>query len=121
MTSTASQQDIKAITEIVTSTQNQLSDQLTEFKLAIDQRFEQIDQRFNKLEFRMDRFEGRLEQFENDTKAGFEPVNQTLDGIVGRITEDEVERAALSVQVARHEDWLVSNAPTLGVTYTPGA
>lgn len=104
-------QDIKAMTEIVTSTQNQLSEEITEFKLAIDQRFEQIDhrfeqidQRFNKLEFRMDRFEGRLEQFENDTKAGFERVNQTLDGIVGRITEDEVERAALSVQVTRHED-----------------
>ena len=115
------QQDINAITEIITDSQNQLAEQLTEFKSAIDHGFEQIDQRFNKLEFRMDRFEGRLEQFENDTKAGFERVSSTLDGIVARIKDDEVERAALSAQVTRHEDWIVDAAPVVGVTYTPGA
>jgi len=108
------QQDIATLTEIITSTQNQLSQQLTDFK-------SEIDQHFNKLEFRMDRFEGRLEQFENDTQANFERVNATLDSFVSRLHEDELERAALSAQVARVENWAVETAPAVGVEYAPGA
>lgn len=115
------QQDITALTEIITNTQSQLSQQLTEFKTELDDRFDQIDQRFNKLEFRMDRFEGRLEQFEHDTRIGFERVTTTLDGIASRLDIDDSERVAVSAQVTRHEDWIVEAAPSTGVKYVPGA
>lgn len=117
-------QDITALTTMLTDMQTQLQgefDKINQRLDAHDAQFSQIDQRFSKVEFRMDRFEGRLEQFELDTKAGFDRVNATLDGIVGQLDRDDTERVALSAQVTRHEDWLVKNAPTLGVTYTPGA
>lgn len=108
------QQDIKTLTEIITSTQNQLSEQLTSFKTEIDNRFAQIDARF-------DRFDARLERLEDDTRTGFDRVNTTLDGIASRLDDDDTERVALMAQVNRHENWIVEAAPVVGVPYTPGA
>lgn len=76
------------------------------------------------LALKQDLISGRLNQIDVTLKEHSSKHHQgldLLDGIAGRIKDDEVERVALSAQVTRHEDWLVENAPTLGVTYAPGA
>lgn len=118
------QQDTKTLTEIIQNTQTVLSEQLTDFKTANATKFAQIDARFEQMEFRMARFETSLNQLaEQQTEFGskLDRVLTGLDGLVKLVTDDDAERVALSAQVTRHEDWLVKNAPTLGVTYTPGA
>ncbi len=94
------QQDITALTEIIVSTQNQLGEQLAEFKADIDEQFKQIEQ---------------------DMKSGFDKVNVTLDGIAARLDIDDSERLALTAQVDRHETWIVEAAPKVGIPYTPGS
>lgn len=121
MTTKDSQTDpIEDLTRIVLDTQREAQAQFEK----LDTRFAQIDAHFEQIEFRMARFETSLNQLaEQQTEFGskLDRVLTGLDGLVKLVTDDDAERVALSAQVTRHEDWLVKNAPTLGVTYTPGA
>ncbi|WP_382306980.1 hypothetical protein [Herbiconiux sp. UC225_62] len=76
---------------------------------------------FDKINERLDTHDAQFESIEGEMSAGFERISTTLDGIVGRLDDDEVERVALSARVTRHEDWIVEAAPRIGVKYTPGA
>jgi len=118
------QQDIKTLTEIIITTQNELSEQLTGFKTATETKFAQIDARFEQMEFRMARFEtsqNQLVEQQTEFASKLDRAIELLDGIAARITTDEVERVALGAQVTRLEDWAVETAPVVGVTYAPGA
>ncbi|MDL9980082.1 hypothetical protein [Microbacterium candidum] len=68
-----------------------------------------------------ERFEGRLENLEDSTREGFDRVDTTLEGIIPRLDDDEVERAALTAQLNRREDWIVEAAPVVRVDYAPGS
>lgn len=59
---------------------------------------------FDKINERLDTHDAQFERIEGEMSAGFERISTTLDGIVGRLDDDEVERVALSAQVTRHED-----------------
>lgn len=87
----------------------------------MDDRFDDVNRRLDAHDARFDRLEARVENLEDSTREGFDRVNITLDGIVGQLDDDEVERAALTAQMNRHEDWIVEPAPLVRVDYTPGS
>ncbi len=108
------------LTRIVLDTQAEMQEQFEK----IDLKFGQMDTRLERMEFRMARFETSQNELlaqQAEFASKLDRALDVLDGIASRIKDDEVERAALSAQVTRQEDWLVDNAPKLGVTYTPGA
>lgn len=73
------QQDITALTTMLTDMQTQLQGE------------------FDKINQRLDAHDARFERLEDDTRNGFGRVNTTLDGIASRIMDDDTERVALSV------------------------
>ena len=115
---------VKQIAEIFATHAKQNDKRFKQFDERFEQfdkRFKQIDKRFDAIDHRFDRLEGRLEQLDTEMREGFVRVNTTLDGIAARLETDHTERVALSAQVTRHEDWIEAAAPTVGVSYTPGA
>ena len=108
------QQDITALTTMLTDMQTQLQGEFDK----INQRLDTHDARFTQIDGRFDRFEARLERLEEDTRTRFDRVNTTRDGIASRLDEDYTERVTLTAQVNRHEDWIVQSAPGSGVEYT---
>jgi hypothetical protein len=111
------QQDISALTTMLTDMQTPLQGEFDKINERLDghhERFKQIGSRFN-------RFEARIERVEDDMRVGFDRVNTTLDGIVSRLDDDYTERTALTAQVDRHERWVIDAAPIVDVEYTPGA
>lgn len=128
----------KAVTDGITTAMKSVpadfAETLTGLASHMDERFDAVDARMDRFEGRMgglelridgidgrfDRLEARLENLEDSTREGFDRVNTTLDGIVGRLDDDEVERAALTAQTNRHEDWIVEAALSTGVKYVPG-
>ncbi|KJL24872.1 hypothetical protein RL72_01595 [Microbacterium azadirachtae] len=125
----------ESVTIAMKSAMDEFSEVFTSFASQVDARFDAVDDRLDTADTRMDRIElrldgfegrfdrleGRLENLEDSTRGGFDRVNTTLDGIVARLDDDEVERAALTAQMNRHEDWIVEAAPLVRVDYTPGS
>ncbi len=103
------QQDITALTTM-----------LTDMRAQLQGEFDKINQRLDAHDGRFDRLEARIERLEDDTRVGFDRVSTTLDGIASRLDDDYTERVALTAQVNRHEDWIVQAAPVVGVEYAPG-
>lgn len=73
-----------------------------------------IDKAIDKLEVSIARsfgdfaryFDERLDQRIKPLEDKFDHMQNTLDGLIDRMDTDEVERAAMSVQLGRHDNWI---------------
>ncbi|WP_285727742.1 hypothetical protein [Psychromicrobium xiongbiense] len=76
---------------------------------------------FTKLFTYMQDMRGDLQQEIRDLRAetteNTDRILTVLDASADRTDADETERAALTAQVDRHEDWIVASAPKVGVGY----
>lgn len=48
----------------------------------------------------------RLDKFEQHINTRLDSMQNAIDAIVGRLDTDEIERAAIGVQLVRHDSWI---------------
>jgi hypothetical protein len=73
-----------------------------------------IDARFDAFELNLAKFFGqthryfdkRFNTFEQKFDKKFNGLQNSVDGIVKRLDTDDVERAAMNSQLARHDTWI---------------
>lgn len=55
------------------------------------------------------------------TRADGDRILRILDELHAKADTDDLERAAMSVQLSRHEVWIEQASPQIGLTYDPSA
>ncbi|WP_369029000.1 hypothetical protein [Streptomyces adonidis] len=79
----------------------------------IDKRFgEQFTKLFKYFDDKIGALDAKI-----DTTADGERTYKSLDAIMDKLGDDETERAALTAQVDRHEDFVREAAPKLRISY----
>ncbi|WP_147266045.1 hypothetical protein [Nocardia puris] len=73
---------------------------------------------YSHIDTRLDSMEKSLASDIDDLR---EEVRTGFDQIASKLDDDEVERAAMSAQLARHERWHQKEASHLGITLQPDA
>ncbi len=124
--------------EINRAMDDKLDTRFTDFEKKIDSKLDarfasfekkldsKIDARFDDFETKLAKFFGdthhyfdkRFNKFEKKFDKKFNAMQTSIDGIMGRLDDDDVERAAIGVQLDRHETNLGELAKHTGARLT---
>lgn len=61
----------------------------------------------------------RLEIFQKQTQVSFDKISIQIDSIIKRVDDDEIERAAQSSQLNRHQGWICQLADSTQTKLIP--
>lgn len=88
---------------------------------AIKEPFAQMATIIGDLATEMDRRFAEVHADIKELNTKHDTVLTIVDGIASSLQGDDLERAALSAQVTRHEGWIEKAGPVVGVKYVPGS
>lgn len=78
------------------ASENRINARFKAFEVSLAGFFGQTNQYFDK----------RFDKFERTFSAKFDSLQNSVDGIVKRLDDDDVERMAVNNQLVRHETWI---------------
>lgn len=108
-----------------------LTSALDEQSAKFDKRFEAIDKRFEAQDARFelslasavakitDHVSAKIDAELGPMRAKIDTIYKLLDGLTKRIDDDDVERAAVTSQVNRHEGWIEQIAEATSTQLVP--